>query len=79
MNDALFAVLVWIGIGMTVALQWKPMRSLSAAQRWIFVSLAVMSAGMYVLYWLGLKWPMPARIVSEYVAPYVERIVKGGS
>lgn len=77
MSNALFAVLLWLGIGLTVAVQWKPMRTVSAAQKWIYASLAALSAGMYLLYSLGLNWPMPTRVVADYVVPYVERMVRG--
>ncbi|PYI52583.1 hypothetical protein [Paenibacillus flagellatus] len=77
MNDWLFGILLWAGIGLTVLLQWKPLREGSAPQRWVFYTMGALCVVMFALYAAGIESAMPSRFITQYVAPYVEMFVKG--
>lgn len=78
MNDPLFKLLILLGIAGTVVVEWKPLRSMPVAERWLYGAFTILSLGMLALYWLGLDWPLPTRMITKYVTPYVELFVKGG-
>lgn len=78
MNNALFAILLLLGVGLTVILQWKPMKDVSMTQKWVFGVMVALNVGLFALYSLGADWPMPAQLFSDWISPHVERLVKGG-
>jgi len=78
MSDSLFKLLILLGIAGTVAAEWKPLRSVPVAERWLYGAFTVLSLGMLALYWMGGDWPLPARTITKYITPYIEQFVKGG-
>ncbi|GAA3410300.1 hypothetical protein ACFFNY_22070 [Paenibacillus hodogayensis] len=80
MSEPLFMILLLSAIAGTVVFQWmtKKDQPPSRAGNWLFGCMAAACLCMFILYRFDLVWPMPARIVSDILAPYVEQWIKGG-